>query len=202
MARPPPTDSRWLTGTPRRGYNARMTATQPAVISEGERVRIREKRIEDAERDFQWRSDPELASYDAARPISLSYRSFLASMADEIDYPTIQRRTYAIEDRETGEHIGNVMYYGYDARRHEAELGITIGDREYWSRGYGAETVALVRDFLFRELGLRRVYLHTLVWNSRAQAAFQRAGFQEVRRVERSGYDFVLMESVRDTPED
>ena len=126
MARPPPTDRRWLTGTPRRGYNAPMTATQPAVISEGERVRIREKRIEDAERDFQWRSDPELASYDAARPISLSYRSFLASMADELDYPTIQRRTYAIEDRETGEHIGNVMYYGYDARRHEAELGITV----------------------------------------------------------------------------
>lgn len=178
-----------------------MTATQPAMIAEGERVRIREKQIEDAERDYAWRSDPELASYDAARPISISFRSFLAAMADELEYPTIQRRTYAIEDRETGEHIGNVMYYGYDAGRREAELGITIGDREYWSRGFGTETVALVRDFLFDELELRRVYLHTLVWNYRAQAAFTRAGFREVRRVERSGYDFVLMESVREPVE-
>ena len=178
-----------------------MTATQPAVLAEGDSVRIREKRIEDAERDFRWRSDPELASYDAARPISISYRSFLAAMADEIEYPTIQRRTYAIEDRETDEHIGNVMYYGYDAARGEAELGITIGDREYWSRGYGAETVQLVRDFLFEELTLRRLYLHTLVWNNRAQAAFTRAGFREIGRVERSGYDFVVMESVSETSE-
>jgi RimJ/RimL family protein N-acetyltransferase len=179
----------------------RMTATQPAVIAEGERVRIREKQIEDAERDYAWRSDPELASYDAARPISISYRSFLAALADELEYPTIQRRTFAIEDRETGAHIGNVMYYGYDPRRHEAELGITIGDREFWSRGYGAETVALVRDHLFGELGLQRVYLHTLVWNYRAQAAFARAGFNEVRRVERSGHDFVLMESIQEQPD-
>lgn len=164
-------------------------------------MRIREKRIEDAERDYQWRSDPELASYDAARPISISYRSFVAALADDLQYPTTQRRTYAIEDRESGEHIGNVMYYAFDARRQEAELGITIGDREYWSRGYGAETVRLVRDFLFETLSLRRLYLHTLVWNERAQSAFARAGFREVRRLERSGYEFVLMESQREAPE-
>ena len=179
-----------------------MTATQPAVIAEGECVRIREKQIDDAHLDYQWHSDPELASYDAARPITISYRSFLAAMADELEYPTVQRRTYAIEDRETGDHIGNVMYYGYDAGRREAELGITIGDREYWSRGFGTETVTLMRDHLFEELDLLRVYLHTLAWNHRAKAAFVRAGFQEVRQVERSGYDFVLMESVRESAEE
>ena len=62
-------------------------------------------------------------------------------MSEELQYPTQHRRTFAIEDRATDKHIGNVMYYGYDAFLREAELGITIGDRDYWSHGYGRDTV-------------------------------------------------------------
>ena len=43
-----------------------MTATQPKVIREGTLVRLREKTVDDAERDYAWRADPELAAYDAA----------------------------------------------------------------------------------------------------------------------------------------
>ena len=59
-----------------------MTRTQPAVIATGKLVRLREKQIEDAQQDYDWRRDPELATYDAAVPISMSFRSFVATFAD------------------------------------------------------------------------------------------------------------------------
>ncbi|MEX2375779.1 MAG: hypothetical protein WD942_09390, partial [Dehalococcoidia bacterium] len=48
---------------------------------------------------------------------------------------------------------------------------------------------------LFTEMKLRRVFLHTLTWNDRAQTAFEHAGFRRVREVSRGGYDFVYMEA-------
>ena len=156
---------------------------------------MRDKRLEDGERDYAWRADPELAAYDAARPITMAFRSFMTSLTDELRYPSSHRRTFAIETIEDGRHIGNVMYYGLDPRAEEAELGITIGEREYWSHGYGTDTVRTMLRYLFGQLGLKRVYLHTLTWNYRAQECFRRAGFQAVREVRRSGYDFIYMEA-------
>ncbi|GMU41766.1 MAG: hypothetical protein AMXMBFR23_26320 [Chloroflexota bacterium] len=172
-----------------------MTATQPRIVGEGRLVRLREKTIEDAERDYAWRCDPELAQFDAARPLTVRFSNFVATMREELQYPTIHRRTFGIEDAATGRHIGNVMYYGYDAFALEAELGITIGDRDYWERGYGTDAVRTMLRYLFDEMRLRRVYLHTLSWNYRAQAAFKRAGFRPVRPVSRGGYDFIYMQA-------
>ncbi len=177
-----------------------MTAQKPAVVETGRLVRLREKHIDDAERDYAWRCDPELAAFDAARPLSIRFANFAATMSEELQYPTIHRRTFAIEDLKSGRHIGNVMYYGYDSFAHEAELGITIGDREFWGHGYGTDTVRCMLRYLFTEKKLRRVFLHTLTWNTRAQTAFERAGFQRVREVSRGGYDFVYMEAF--PPED
>jgi RimJ/RimL family protein N-acetyltransferase len=175
-----------------------MTAAAPRVIATGQRVRLREKRIEDAEHDYEWRRDPELAEYDAARPLTMPFRSFVSTLMDDLQSPSTYRRSFAIEDLGTGKHIGNVMYYGYDPTLAEAELGITIGDREYWSKGFGTDTVRTMLGYLFGERGLRRVYLHTLSWNYRAQTAFGRAGFRRVRSVHRDGHDFERMEIRRD----
>ena len=67
-------------------------------------------------------------------------------------------------------------------------------DKEYWSRGYGTDIVKTLLQHLFFDIGLGRVYLHTLAWNYRAQAAFSKAGFTEVRSVRRGGQDILLME--------
>ncbi len=175
-----------------------MTATVEGVIATGVLVRVREKRLDDAALDYEWRKDPELAAYDAAHPLTMSRRSFVATISAEIETPVSHRRSYSIDTLDDDRHIGNLMYYGYDPARGEAELGITIGDRAYWSRGYGSDALKVMLVFLFEELGLKRVYLHTLTWNDRAQQAFTRAGFSRVREVHRGGHDFVLMEVLRE----
>ena len=167
------------------------------VIARGDRVTLRRKRLADAASDYAWRADAELARYDAAPPLRIDFREFLLVFAEDLDQPNPLRRTYAIDD-ESGRHIGNIMYYNIDRRRHQAELGITIGDRNYWSRGYGTDAVRTLVRHIFTETDLTRVFLNTLNWNERAQRAFEKAGFQRCGRDRRDGYDFVVMETFRD----
>jgi RimJ/RimL family protein N-acetyltransferase len=159
-------------------------------------VVLREKRIEDVEADFAWRVDPELASLDATTPLRLSLKEYTRYFQDELEYPSPWSVRLAVDTLE-GEHIGNVMYYDVDERKRHAELGIMIGVREYWDRGYGTDVVNTVLRHIFADTGIERVYLHTLEWNERAKTAFKKTGFSPMRKVSRDGHNFILMEILR-----
>jgi len=166
------------------------------VAARGRKVVLRCKRLSDAKDDYAWRSSEELAGYDAVPPLRLSFSDFRVSLLAQLRYPDPARRAYAIED-ESGRHIGNVMYYNLREVMGEAELGITIGDRRYWGQGYGSDAVQALVKLVFREKGLRRMFLHTLDWNVRAQRCFQKAGFVPRGLVRRDGRNFLLMETLR-----
>jgi len=170
-----------------------VTTTVEGEVARGELVVLREKRLGDAHNDFRWRTDAELARYDAARPFAATYQDYLALFRDELMYPSPYRRSLAVEDA-AGRHIGNVMYYNIDTIRREAEIGITIGEREYWGKGYGTDAVKTLVRHIFRVTGFRRIYLKTLDWNVRAQRAFEKAGFRTCGRSRRGGNSFVVME--------
>lgn len=158
---------------------------------------LREKRLGDAHNDYRWRTDSELARFDAARPFAATYHDYLALYRDELAYPSPYRRSLAIEDLD-GRHIGNAMYYNIDAVRREAEIGITIGERDCWSQGYGSDAVRTLVGHIVRTRGFRRVYLKTLDWNARAQSCFEKAGFHVCGRSRRGGNAFVVMEFLAD----
>ncbi len=164
---------------------------------EGKKVVLREKRIEDALVDYTWRVDEELARLDATHPLNMVYNDFLRYSQEEIDYPNSRSKRFAIDDL-TGKHIGNSMFYDMDKRRRQAELGIMIGDRAYWSKGYGTDAVNIMLKYIFTQANMKRIYLHTLDWNARAQKSFGKSGFQRVKRVRRRGLDFIQMDILRD----
>ena len=166
------------------------------VFIRGSKVVLREKRIEDAPDDFAWRTDEELAKLDATRPLNMTYDDFVRYARTEIDDPGPRSKRLAIDTLD-GRHIGNFMYYDLDLRRGEAELGIMIGDRNYWGKGYGSDAMRAVQDYIFTHTTLTRVYLHTLEWNERARRSFARAGMRDVKTVRRSGMKFVRMEMLR-----
>lgn len=174
-----------------------MTAVVEGELARGVLVVLRAKSLADAEQDYEWRRDAELATFDAARPYSGSFRDYLAIFRDELSYPSPYRKTIAVEDMD-GRHIGNVMYYNVDYHRHEAEIGVTIGLREYWSKGYGTDLIRTFTSYMFDTMPLRRVYLKTLDWNYRAQRCFEKAGFHHHGTSRRGEYTFVLMETTKD----
>ncbi len=167
------------------------------VVLQGVRVVLRDKCIEDAEQDYIWRSDHELAKLDAAYPLTMSFERYLKMFQDQLKYPTPGSHHFATETLD-GKFIGNCMYYDLDSVNLQAELGIVIGDRDYWSNAYGYDAVTTLLEYCFTEKGLKRVYLHTLEWNHRAQRCFEKCGFVPVRQVRRLSHDFILMEVLRD----
>jgi RimJ/RimL family protein N-acetyltransferase len=176
----------WLRNKPEPQHNGR-------VAIRGEKVVIREKRLEDVADDYAWRTDEELAHLDATRPITMSYDEFLRHSREELVYGGSYSKRLAIDTLD-GLHIGNCMFYDIDAKRGQAELGIMIGDRSYWSKGYGSDSVEILLTHIFTTTPLTRIYLHTLDWNHRARRSFARSGFREVKSLRRGGLKFVLME--------
>ena len=159
----------------------------------GAKVILREKHLEDAWDDYMWRCDEELATLDAAPRLKMTFHEYLRIFKDQLRYPIPGTQRFSIESVDH-KLIGNCMYYDVDAINKEAELGIVIGNKDYWSQGYGYDVVVTLLEHLFTTAQLKRVYLHTLVWNKRAQRAFQKSGFEPVRQVSRNSQDFVLME--------
>jgi len=166
-------------------------------LARGVLVVLREKTLADADQDYDWRRDPELATFDAARPYGGSLKDYISVFSDELRYPSPYRKTIAVEDQD-GRHIGNVMYYNADFHRREAEIGVTIGLREFWSRGYGTDLLKTFVGYLFDNLSLDRIYLKTLDWNLRAQRCFENAGFARYGTSRRGEYHFILMDIHRD----
>ena len=174
-----------------------MTAVVEGELARGEFVVLRAKTMGDAEQDYKWRCDPELATFDAAHPFGGTLNEYISIFGDELSYPSPYRQTIAVEDLE-GCHIGNVMYYNVDFQRRDAEIGITIGLKEYWSRGYGTDLMKTFVHYLFETTKLERIYLKTLDWNVRAQRCFEKAGFRRYGMSRRGEYNFVLMEVLKD----
>ena len=167
------------------------------MILRGEMVILREKRLDDAYQDYLWRTDEELAKLDATLPLQTRFASYRAFYADELQFPQPFKYKFAIDSLQGGRHIGNCMYYDLDPDRAQAEVGIMIGDKDYWGHGYGADAVRILTRYLFNVEGLRTVYLHTLEWNVRAQRSFEKCGFMARDKVRRDGKTFVFMELSR-----
>ncbi len=153
--------------------------------------------MEDAAVDYEWRSDPELAALDATRPVSLTLQEYTRFHRDDLEFPSPWSVRLAIETLD-GRHIGNCMYYDIDWDRKQAEFGIMVGDREHWGRGYGTDAVATLLRHIFVDTAIERVYLHTLVDNTRASRSFAKCGFSALGDVRRDDHDFVKMEIRRE----
>ncbi len=82
-------------------------------------------------------------------------------------------------------------------------LGIGIGEREYWGRGYGTEAVRIGLHYAFTELNLWRVALSVLATNVRALRAYEKAGFviegrvRGLAHIDGERYDEVFMGVLR-----
>ncbi len=159
----------------------------------GTKIKLRDKKLADALDDYTWRTDLELAQLDATPLLTITFPQYLSDYASEVGYPSPTRRPFAVETLD-GKHIGNCVYYTINDTKGETELGIMIGDRDYWDKGYGSDAVTTLVSYIFRQTNLKRIYLKTLNSNRRAQKCFQKCGFTPYGHLNKDGYSFTLME--------
>ena len=168
---------------------------QDLVIS-GNQVRLRSKALSDAKDDYAWQRDAELARLDATEVLIMPFSEYLMNYIHYLSLPVASSVRFAIDTTE-GRHIGNCTYYNIDPEEGKAEVGIMIGDREYWGKGYGTDSMTAMLNYIFENTSLNLLHLKTLDWNLRARRCFLRCCFTRHGASREDGHDFLIMELTR-----
>jgi RimJ/RimL family protein N-acetyltransferase len=87
--------------------------------------------------------------------------------------------SFSVFDRDKGILIGEIGISSIDTQNKHAEIGMAIGDRGYWGKGYGQDLVKTILDYCFTTLKLNKVYLDVWQENKRAINCYLKSGFKQ-----------------------
>lgn len=148
----------------------------PPTFLVGKKVVLRPLAPADANRRYlAWINDQEVVAHleTGFFPTTLrSLRQYVASRLGRADCLFL-----AIVNRQTGRHVGNVKLEPINWIHRTATVGIMVGDRRAWGKGFATETLRLVSDHAFQRLNLRKVSAGTRAVNRGVLRAFLNAGF-------------------------
>jgi len=143
---------------------------------EGNLVRLRAVEPEDEPLLYEWFNDWQVTENLMLRyPVShATERDFLESTRQ----PNYEKAHFAVVRKETGQLIGGATLEAPQPELRQGTLGIAIGDKTSWDRGYGTDTMRTLCRFGFAMMNLHRIQLEVYAENERARKVYERVGFQ------------------------
>jgi diamine N-acetyltransferase len=149
-----------------------------------------------------WRNDREVVDFLGSNFL------FIAEAVDEQWYDSYlssrdRNIRLAIVTNADDAYIGNVQLTSIHPLNRSAEFSIFIGDKRYWSHGYGREAMLKMLQHGFGDLNLNRIHLTVLDDNERAIRLYESAGFKVegrlVQAVFKNGsyHDLIAMAALR-----
>jgi len=167
----------------------------------GKRVRLRALEKDDLPRFVFWINDPEVRrNLTLFQPLSLAQEE--KWFEETLCHPVEEQPLYIeIKDGNDWMLVGNVSLANIDRREKSAEVGIFIGSKDHWGKGYGSEALRLLIGHAFNHLNLNRIFLRVFETNPRAIRCYEKCGFQHEGRMREAhfqdgGYVDVLLMSI------
>jgi RimJ/RimL family protein N-acetyltransferase len=166
----------------------------------GEKCYLSPIDINDVDKYTLWLNDLEVIKNLQASSMQIevnSEKEFLCNLAKE--------HNYGIIDIKTNELLGNLGLMDLNQINSSAEIGIFIGNKEYWGKGYGTEALRLLIDYAYQYLNLNNIHLRVYEFNTRAIMSYKKVGFKEIGKMRKSlkrgqkYFDIILMDIL---PED
>lgn len=170
---------------------------------EGEKIYLRGLERSDLSGNmFQWANDAEVTHYmfTGAMPNTME------KLQEEYEQLTKSDKdvVFAIIDKKSETHIGNVGLYLINYTSRAGEFRIIIGEKEYWNKGYGTEVTKMVVSYAFERLNLNSIFLGVNAEHIGAIKAYEKAGFVKEgtmrQMIYRNGryYDAIRMSILRE----
>jgi RimJ/RimL family protein N-acetyltransferase len=154
----------------------------------GKRVRLRGLELTDLPNMQRWINDP-----DVIRGLTI-YTPY-SSVDEQNWFDTMMKgpkeeHAYVIEIFEDNNWIpvGSTVFHNIDWKNRSTEIGISIGEKKYWNRGFGRDTMRLMLRHAFNDLNLNRVYLNVFETNENAKKTYLATGFIEEGRLRQDIY--------------
>ena len=88
-----------------------------------------------------------------------------------------ERYFFSVHTLDEDKYIGFLGIW-VDLIHSEAWVGLGIGEREFWSKGYGADMMRLCQRYVFSELAMERLSLGLFEYNPRALQSYKKCGFR------------------------
>lgn len=85
---------------------------------------------------------------------------------------------FAIETLDTREYIGGCGINEVDFKNSKVTIGIFIGNKEYWGKGYGTDAIKTLTSFIFDQMNINKIKLSVYAFNKRAMRCYEKCGFK------------------------
>ena len=144
----------------------------------GERLRLRSLEKDDLPKFVEWLNDPEVReNLFVNHPLSMAEEE--QWFEHVLKQPQYERPLcIEVQTDEGWELIGNLGLMGISNTNRSAELGVMIGNKHHWNKGYGTEAITLLVNHAFKELNLHRVFLRVYDTNPRGRRCYEKVGFR------------------------
>jgi len=143
----------------------------------GEHIYLREVQLSDANENYcNWLNDPGVNKFLESRFEKWSIKkikNFITNIKE-----TSNNLFFAIISRDEDKHIGNIKIGPININHNCAEVGILIGDKSSWNKGYATEALKLIVDYAFTKLKIHKLTAGIYTNNIGSIKAFQKAGFK------------------------
>jgi RimJ/RimL family protein N-acetyltransferase len=151
-------------------------AQRPLPMIRGERVYLRPAERDDIPTFVRWFNDAETSSFLGMRapmsvPMEEEWFSRTVAQQGKEGYHFVICRLD--DDRP----IGTIGLFALDLVNGSAGMGITIGEKQLWSQGYGSDALNALVDFGFGALRLERIWLDVFEHNARGRRSYEKCGF-------------------------
>ncbi len=154
---------------------------------ETERIYLRELRPEDAHGSYyNWLNDKEISQYLETRFIPRSVAG-LEKYIRDMD-GNRNEILFGICLQETDEHIGNIKIGPINSVHRYADIGLLIGEKNQWGKGYASEAIGLICKFGFDILNLHKLKAGCYEDNIGSAKAFFKNGFSEEGRMKKQWF--------------
>jgi len=144
-----------------RGELVRLTVEEPETL---------------ASLESRWSADSEysrLLDWDPARRFSVkSSQKWI-----EKHYEKEDNFGFTIRTLESDRIIGGIGLDGVCWTHGDCFVGIGLGEREFWGKGYGTDAMKIILRYAFSELNMHRVTLDVFEYNQRGVRSYEKAGF-------------------------
>jgi len=154
----------------------------------GKRIRLRGNERSDLPKFVEWLNDPEVRRYlSTSLPISqAAEEQWFENMLKRP--PEEQSLGIEINDGDVWRLIGNCGIFDINWRARSAEVGLFIGDKSCWNKGFGTEVMQLLINHSFGTLNLNRIFLRVDAENLGGIRAYEKAGFVDEARLRESDF--------------
>jgi RimJ/RimL family protein N-acetyltransferase len=149
-------------------------------VLRGKSVLLRPFKRSDISYFLKWFNDPEILQYlDMYLPMTeMSEEKFIEELGTTRAGIDVLLVIEAIEG-DSSRPIGNCGLHQISPKDHNAVFGIIVGERDYWSKGYGLEAARLLLDYGFQQLNLHRISSSAISFNERSIKLHRKVGFRE-----------------------